>query len=173
MHHFFLAAILFGSLLLSGCSPTFNWREVRLEASPLQALLPCKPDRGMRTIPLAGQQVALHMVGCEAGGAMFAVAYADLGSPDLVRAALSQWKAATFANMNASVSSTQPFVPKGATPLPQSEQVLATGTRPDGSTVVAQAVWFAKGAEVFHAVVYADKANPDLAKTFFAGLHLP
>lgn len=173
MYHFFPTAVLLGSLVLSACSPTFNWREVRLEASPLEALLPCKPDRGTRTIPLAGQEVALHMVGCEAGGAMFAVAYADLESPDQVREALTQWKAATLANMKAPVSSAQPFVPKGATFLPQSEQVVATGIRPDGSTVVAQAVWFARGAQVFHAVVYADKANPEVAKAFFAGLHLP
>lgn len=172
MHHFFPVAVLLGSLVLSACSPTFNWREVRLDASPLVALLPCKPDMGARVIPLGGEAVELHMAGCEAGGAMFAVAYADLKSPDQVGLALSQWKAATLSNMHAPTSTAQPFLPRGATLLPQSEQVVATGRRPDGSAVVAQAVWFASGARVFHAVVYADKPSPEVVQTFFSGLKL-
>lgn len=172
MHYFLLAAALLGNLVLSACSPTFNWREVRLDASPLVALLPCKPDRAARVIPLGGEEVELHMVGCEAGDAMFAVAYADLKSADKVVLALTQWKAATLANMHALASTGKPFLPKGATLLPQSEQIVATGTRPDGSAVVAQAVWFASGDQVFHAVVYADKPSPEATQTFFSGLKL-
>jgi hypothetical protein len=172
MSNFYPMAVLLGSLVMSACSPTFNWREVRLDASHLMALLPCKPDQGARVLALAGQEVELHMVGCEAGGAMFAVAYADLKSPDHVMAALTQWKAATLTNMQAQASSARPFVPKGATLLPQAERVLASGIRPDGSAVVAQAVWFASGTQVFHAAVYADKARPEVTETFFAGLKL-
>ena len=60
MPRFLLAAALLG---LAACSPTFNWREVRVESAPLKAMLPCKPDRGSRAVPMAGRQVELQVLG--------------------------------------------------------------------------------------------------------------
>ena len=54
---------------LGGCSPTLNWRETRFDGADLTAMLPCKPDRAERTVPLAGRDAPLRMQGCEAGGA--------------------------------------------------------------------------------------------------------
>jgi hypothetical protein len=65
-------------VVLSGCTPTFNWRDVSFEQAPVGALLPCKPDRGSRPVELAGYKATMHMAGCEAGGAMFAVAWVEL-----------------------------------------------------------------------------------------------
>jgi hypothetical protein len=59
---------------LSGCTPTFNWREVRFDQAGVTALLPCKPDRAVRVVQLAGLPVTTNMAGCEAGGAMFTAA---------------------------------------------------------------------------------------------------
>ena len=39
----FFAAALAAGLALAGCSPAFNWREVRPENTHLQVLLPCNP----------------------------------------------------------------------------------------------------------------------------------
>jgi hypothetical protein len=64
--------------LLIACTPTFNWRDVSFEQAPATALLPCKPDRASRPVELAGQKLMMHMAGCEAGGAMFAVALLEL-----------------------------------------------------------------------------------------------
>jgi hypothetical protein len=57
-----------------GCTPAFNWRDVAFEGLPVAALLPCKPDRATRTVPLAGAPRQMVMAGCQAGGAMFTVA---------------------------------------------------------------------------------------------------
>jgi hypothetical protein len=57
-----------------GCTPAFNWRDVAFEGLPVAALLPCKPDRATRTVPLAGVPRQMVMAGCAAGGAMFTVA---------------------------------------------------------------------------------------------------
>jgi hypothetical protein len=65
-----------GTLL--ACTPTFNWRDVSFEQAPATALLPCKPDRGSRPVELAGHKLMMHMAGCEAGGAMFAIALVEL-----------------------------------------------------------------------------------------------
>jgi hypothetical protein len=58
----------------AACTPAFNWRDVGFEGTPVAALLPCKPDRGERTVPLAGAPRQMVMAGCEAGGATFTVA---------------------------------------------------------------------------------------------------
>jgi hypothetical protein len=72
-------------IVLAACTPTFNWRDVSFEQAPATALLPCKPDRGSRPLELAGQKIMMHMAGCEAGGAMFAVALVEL--PDAKQSA--------------------------------------------------------------------------------------
>lgn len=58
----------------AACTPAFNWREVRFDDLPVAALLPCKPDRATRTLPIAGAPRTMVMAGCKAGGAMFTVA---------------------------------------------------------------------------------------------------
>jgi hypothetical protein len=75
---------------LLACTPTFNWRDVSFEQAPVTALLPCKPDRGSRQVPLAGQQLTMHMAGCEAGGAMFAVALVELKDAQQSQAVLNE-----------------------------------------------------------------------------------
>jgi uncharacterized protein involved in propanediol utilization len=84
--------------LLAACTPTYNWRDVRFEGANLTALLPCKPDRATRELPIAGQMRQVHMMGCEAGGAMFTVAYAQLANEQEALALLPAWKAASRAN---------------------------------------------------------------------------
>jgi hypothetical protein len=60
--------------LLPGCTPAFNWRDVSFDGLPVSALLPCKPDRATRAVPLAGAPRQMVMAGCQAGGATFTVA---------------------------------------------------------------------------------------------------
>jgi hypothetical protein len=89
----------------SACTPTFNWRDVGFEQAPVSALLPCKPDRGSRPVQLAGYTVTMHMAGCEAGGATFAVALvqvADAQQTAAVLGALQDEKKATHRKLLAS-----------------------------------------------------------------------
>jgi hypothetical protein len=163
------AAALFS---LAACSPTFNWRAVRAESVPLKAMLPCKPDKAARTVPMAGRQVELKVLGCEAGDATFAILAGDIGDPLRAGEVLAQWRVATLANMRSAPTSAQdqPFLPPGAMALPQSLRVSASGQRADGSQVESQAVYFARGSQVVQAVVYADKLPAEAVDSFFAGL---
>ena len=61
------------AVVLTACTPAFNWRDVSFDQAGVTALLPCKPDRGTRAVQLGGQAVQMSMAGCEAGGAMFTV----------------------------------------------------------------------------------------------------
>ncbi len=173
MHYFFPGAALAVLALLNGCSPTFNWRDVRIDPTPLVALLPCKPERGTREVVLGAQGVTMSMLGCDAGGATFTVAYADVKDAAQAGAVLGQWRVATLAAMRAQSSGELPYLMKGASHWPQPVQVRANGLRPDGSAVTAQAVWFAVGSTVFQAVIYADTLSPATAETYFSGLRLP
>jgi len=173
------AATLAALLALAACSPTFNWREVRPENTALTLLLPCKPDKASKTVPLGGQPAALSMLGCDTGGATFAVAVADIGDAARAEAVLAQWQQLTLANMKAGpvgsgAGATQvtPFRPAGLTG-PPALRVKAQGQRADGRAVAGQAAYFARGSQLFQVVLYADLADgldPEVAETFFGSL---
>lgn len=173
MRFFLLVVALSGFPLFHGCSPTFNWRDVRPDQTPLSALFPCKPDQGARRVSLGAKEVTMTMLGCHAGAATFTLAYADTKDVASTGAVLGHWKLATLGTMRAQASSELPFLPKGASILPQSVQVQAMGVRPDGTAMAAQAVWFAVGSLVFQAAIYADTISPAVAETYFSGLRLP
>jgi hypothetical protein len=155
---------------LAACSPTFNWREVQIDSAELRAMLPCKPDKASQPVPMAGRQVDLAVLGCETGGATFAILQADVGDPTRVGEVLAQWKTATLLNMRSTSSLETPFRPPGAFGLPQSKQVVASGQRPDGTSVESHAAYFARGSRVFQAIIYSDRLKPDVAEVFFSGL---
>jgi hypothetical protein len=166
------AATLSAMAVLMACSPVFNWRDVRLENSRLSLLLPCKPDKAQKTVPLGGQPTVLSMTGCDAGGATFAVAVADLGDAAKAASVLAKWQALTLANMKASPQATQLVALKlpGAALQAPAVLVKAQGQRADGSAVTGQAAYFAQGSQVFQVVLYADKIPPDVSETFFSSL---
>lgn len=160
-------------LLLAACNPAFNWREVRPDNTALAVLLPCKPDKATRSVPLGGQATELAMLGCETGGATFAVAVATVQDTSQLAAVLAGWRAATLANMKAAgAGEAMPLKVPGAAVQPPAVLVRATGRRADGSAVQSQAAYFAQGAQVFQAVIYGDKISTEVSETFFSSLKL-
>ena len=156
---------------LAACSPALNWREVRLDNTRLAVLLPCKPDRAEKTVPLGGAPTALSMVGCDAAGATFAVAVADLGDGAKLGPVLAQWQSLTLTNMKAAGAPKQlPLKLAGAASEPAPVRVIAQGTAPDGSAVTGEAAYFAQGSQVFQVVLYSKQPNPEAADTFFSSL---
>lgn len=168
----FLTLFVAALLALAGCSPAFNWREVRPENTRLSLLLPCKPDRAQKAVPLDGQSRTLSMLGCDAGGATFAVAVADLGDAAKAASVLALWQSLTLANMKAAPGSAQsmPLNIPGAAPEPAAVRVLAQGQRIDGAAVSGQAAYFARGSQVFQVVMYAPIIESGVAETFFSSL---
>ena len=68
--------VLGACLALAGCNPALNWRVARLDGAPVQALLPCKPERAERQVPLTASGTTLRLMSCKAGGLTFALALA-------------------------------------------------------------------------------------------------
>lgn len=159
-------------LLLAACNPVFNWREVRPDNTALTVLLPCKPDKARRSVPLGGRPTELAMLGCDAGDATFAVAVATLDDAAQAAAVLAGWQTATLANLKAGGGQTGPLKLPGADLLPPAVLVRASGQRANGRAVHSQAAYFSQGRQVFQAVIYADQIDPDVAETFFSSLKL-
>jgi hypothetical protein len=187
-------ALLFrqvGWLLLAlgaGCSPSLNWREVRLPASQgLVMTFPCKPEPQQRLVQLpglSGPPVQLHILACEADGATWAISHFDTHSPERWVRALALWQSSVLANLavlpGQAVAQKQglaAFEVPGSTPHPDAVTWWATGQRPvslKASEPVAVKVWhFAKGMQVFQASVWAPSLQPDDPRltTFAKGIH--
>ena len=159
------------ALALAACTPTFNWREVSVEATPLKAMLPCKPERVERRLEFTpGREVVVHALGCEAGQATFAVLYTELSQTGELGEALARWKNGNLTSTKATVRSEAPYQPAGALGLPQSVQVHADGQRADGSAVQSQSAYFARGTQAFQAVIYAQRITPEMSEPFFSCL---
>lgn len=158
---------------LLGCSPTFNWRDVRAEQTPLTALFPCKPDQASRRVTLGAQELMMSMWGCDAGGATFTVAYVDAGQAAQVGPLVSLWKKATLDKMQTQTLDDGVFMLKGAGVVPAPLKVEARGVRSDGSPLLAQVAWFTSGSQVFQAAMYhAPADSTGVADAFFSGLRL-
>lgn len=175
------AAFVVGTLL--ACSPVLDWREVRLEG--LQAMLPCKPDHGERTVQLGTLEVRLQMSGCEAGGALFAISHVRVQDGDQATAVQAAWRSAALANMQASAAqshliklgkpSAASAVPSGAQSLPGGsalELLSAQGVQNDGKPVQARLAWIATGNHVYHVAVYGPQLNDERLETLFMDLRL-
>ena len=154
--------------VLTACNPIFNWRDVRPEGTRLALLLPCKPDKAQRTVPMANQQTEMNLLSCDAGGVTFAVSMADVNDAGKTSAVLMQWQSATLTNIKAGAPITRDAfkVPGLAN---AAVMVKATGQRANGQAVSSQAAYFAQDTRVFQAVMYADAISPDVADTFFSG----
>ena len=189
---FFAASATTLLLLLPACSPALNWRDVRPEGTALVLLLPCKPDKAEKPVPLGGKPTTLKMLGCNAAGATFAVAVADIGDAATGAPILAQWQALTLANMKApplegaagagavvvaasAAAGNQPtqvaaLKLPGAASQPPPVLIKARGQRADGTAAAGHAAYFAQGSQLFQVVLYADKIAPEVSETFFSSI---
>ena len=160
------------AVAILACSPVLDWREVRLEG--LQAMLPCKPDRGERGVQLAELDVRLQMSGCEAGGALYAISHVRVPGADQAIAVQAAWRSAALANMQASAVQSHPI--RLAKPSVAGGSALdllsAQGTQPDGKPVHARLVWIVAGDHVYHVAVYGPQLNDERLETLFMDLRL-
>ncbi|TSE34397.1 hypothetical protein Tfont_02664 [Tepidimonas fonticaldi] len=178
------AVALLTALLASACSPALDWRTVRQEATPLTAVLPCKPERATRDVPLRGPQqplVTLHMLSCEAAGHTFAVAAVRL--PDAWPAGegpagwIDDWQRASWATLQLQPGpdgvppgwAAVPCVTRGAT---VQRCWRGPGRTPAGAPVQAELHWASDGRWLAQVALYGPGLSPDAHETYFGGLAL-
>ncbi len=159
-------------VLLSGCGPALNWRDVAIGSTTLVTLFPCKPDNAERTVPLAGVQQAMTMRSCHADGATFALGHARLADPAQAAHALMQWREATLAGLGPVPADVIKDPAPGAPILPGMLALRARRDPSRGPTQTLQGLWFARGPDVFAAMVFATNLTPEATEPFFSGLRL-
>ena len=151
------AQVLLASLLgaMAGCSPSLNWREVRL--GRLQTLLPCKPDSAKRNVVLDGQTVAMEVLGCEAEGALFAISRVQAADAAQAPALLAALRQASLDNVRMGVA--QPMPNSGD--ASNSFDLLVHGQRADGSPLQARLKWLQADVEVFQVAAFAGRLTAE------------
>lgn len=161
--------------VLCACSPTLDWRELRVDDAGLRARLPCKPERATRAVRLGEQALDMGLVGCEAGDAMWALSSARWPTTEPLGEGLARWRQATLAHLAAEpVAPAQGFVPPGALELPQSQSLHVRARDPGGAALDVQLAWFAhvsaQGATLYQAALYARQPQPEAAQAWLESL---
>ncbi len=157
-----------GLVALVACSPALNWREVRADGAPVQVLLPCKPERAIRAVPLLGLDAPpldLHMLSCEAGTATYAVAAARLpdDSPPTADRAVRAWRMAAWASLKQAPAAggevpsgwaQVPVVSDPGAALQRIQHWQGPGLAHNGQALQARVLWLRQGPWLLQAAAY-------------------
>ena len=160
------------ALVLAGCTPALDWREVRPEGASVALSLPCKPSVFARKVALAESVVELSLHACSASGVTWALAHADMGDPAKVTAALRELRQSAAANLGAALPPLAAMAPPGATPNAESGRSVLEGRLPDGRQVGELVLVFARGTRVFQATAVGDRVPVEAADTFASSIRL-
>ena len=174
------AAIVFFAIAgLTACQPSLNWRAVQLEGTNLKFELPCKPDKTTQSVKMAGLDIDLSMVGCEANDGVWVVMTALVPAAADRGEILKGWRMATLQNMRATQTQDISWSPSRVAALPGVLRIKSLGTSAKGQAIQAQAVWFShlegESVRLVHAVVYQNQ-GPKLdssAEQLIESLKLP
>jgi len=160
------------ALLAVACTPTLDWREIRPEGGALIAMFPCRPDRHVRDVTLAGVRTRMNLMVCEAGGNTFALAWIDVPGAAGTSAALADLRRLAAEHIGAPSPGTAPLRLIGSTPDPQAAELRLQGRLPDGAEVHERAVFFAHGQRAYQASAIGRRLDEAAAQEFVAGLKL-
>lgn len=160
------------ALALVACSPALDWREVRTEGAALTVWLPCKPQRRVREVDLAGARVSMEMLGCRADGSTWGLTGADVGEAARVGPALAALRKARTDNLGApEASASDVELPAGA--LRRPAVMLRIDARDaEGAPLVERSLLFSSGTRVFHLAVIGREPTADALDSFFGQLRL-
>jgi len=169
-----VTAVLAFACVALACTPALDWREVRPQGAGLLALFPCKPAGHVRQIVLAEIPVEMTIYACSAGGATYAVGFADLGQAQQVERGLVALAEAAARNIgSAPAAQAAPARVPGMTPNPQAQRFSLAGRLADGRPVQEQVAVFSRGTRVYQATVVGAELGADAIDSFFGALRLP
>lgn len=155
-------------MLATGCAPALDWREARADEAGATVLMPCRPVRQQRTVPLAGGPVTMVLQVCDAGRASWALAHVDLGDPARVNAALAALADAVHTNLGATRAAGQTASVPGATPYASAGRFRTRGRAPDGRALESGTLVFARGTWVVQATVIGERLADAEVDTFLS-----
>jgi hypothetical protein len=157
-------------MVIAGCTPTLDWREVRVDDGSVRALFPCRPERQSRVLPLGGLALKMEMSACAVDGVTYAASWIALEDPAAVTSTLRALQTVAAANIGATANERASVVVDGMTPNPLSGRLRLEGRLPDGSGVQEHALFMAKGLRVYQLSVIGKSPPADAVQTFVAGI---
>lgn len=161
-------------ILVLGCSPALNWRELRPVDESFKVMMPCKPDVGERPQVLEGKSYTLTLAGCETAGAIFVVGRIELNAGQASAAQVqAAWQSALMSKIKVRDSGGRHVAVSAASrQADQHMNLTVAGVKEDGKEIQLQAAWFARGARLYHAAIYARRISEEMAEPFFGGIAL-
>lgn len=167
------------AVLLTGCSPEYDWREIRPVEDGWSAMLPGKPAKLTRRIRLETIEVPMTMQGAKIGETSFTVAVAELpdDSPGTRERALAAMRAGMLRNVGASEARSRPVEVRtidaggAATGRLPAERVEADGAV-QGRPVTLLAGFAGQGRRAWQWVVIGPSVDPEQAEVFFEGFRV-
>ena len=109
---------------------------------------------------------------CEAAGATFAFAFAELADSARVTPALVDLRRHASTNLGTGAGPATPFPLAGSTPNPEASRIVVHGRLPNGAAVVEHAVFFARGLRVYQAAVLGPALDAEAVEAFLASLKI-
>lgn len=179
-------------LVMQGCSPALNWRDISPDKTKGLALsFPCQPETQERVLKLPGlgeAPVQMRALTCDADGGKWALSYFDAGTPDRWLIAPELWQDALQANLGVLLASqhrvvdaqrllSPGMVVPGSTPHPSAVMWQARGVRPvsrhANEPVVVNAMYFTKGLRVYQLTWWRrdETTSDDPWQTFVHSAH--
>lgn len=153
-----------------GCSPTFDWREVRPEGAGVVALFPCKAQADRRTASIDSHTVTLSLHACRAATMTFGLAHVDVEDARRVAPALEAMRTSWLSTPGAQVVETATMqAPASASPsaaAPVRLRIMRPGQPPADSA----AAFFAIGTRVFQVTAYGAPLDGEAAQTFLSSV---
>lgn len=168
-----ISLVLATLFVFAGCSPTYDWREVRGSNAPYVALLPGKPAAHTRPVNLNGIEVPMTMTAAEVEDVVFAVGSATLPDPAQAPFALEAMKTALVRNINGKVRSEKELPPTLQSSVPV-RHLEAAGTPPSATQArephLLLARLMAKDGRVYQLLVLGpeSKVDREQADTFLS-----
>jgi len=171
-----MATTLLATMLVSACSPKFNWRDYRSNDAPYTVQFPGKPAQQTRTVDLDGQQVSLTMAATEIDGTTFAVASGELPDAAHAQMAMQAMKTAMVKNIDGVVSSDKvSAVSSGNAGGAQqtSIDIEAKGSQ-NGASMLLSGKFIAKDKRVYQVIVVGHEKQVvrDTVDTFISSFKL-
>jgi hypothetical protein len=173
-------AVLIGiSFWSAGCTPRFNWREIRPEGQGFVVLMPERPASLSREISLDGLTVTMHMTGARIDRHLFAVGHVvvDAADPAVPTRALVAMRADLLRNIAAASAIERP-VSLAVVDLSGRETGRQAALRVDargqvgGQPVRMRALFAERGGRLWQAVAIEPEARTAEADTMLDSFRL-
>lgn len=172
-------------ILLVGCSPTYDWREVQPADEPLAIMLPAKPSSMTRKINLDGNDVSMRMHGALVNENSFTAAWVELDETDIAIDDRPAFRAKTLKamqtgmtrNIAGTIESSEVrnvrLIDESSRPIGQvpGELLVVRGTA-RGAATTLHGLFVGFGARVYQFVVIGSQVPDAQLKTFIESIQL-